>query len=121
MPFPHPGLFVRRSVFNRLGPFDTTLRIAADLDFVLRMVNNGIRGSVDASLVNANFTTHGASGGIDALKETMEVAIRYGRPRILARLTFCFSLAKKTAIDILPRCLVKLLFRMRKSRHFQKE
>jgi glycosyltransferase involved in cell wall biosynthesis len=33
---PHPTLYVRRSVYSRLGGFDTRYRIAADYDLVLR-------------------------------------------------------------------------------------
>jgi glycosyltransferase len=33
---PHPTLFVRREIYERLGSFDTSLRIAADYDLVLR-------------------------------------------------------------------------------------
>lgn len=33
---PHPTLYLRRSVFDRIGGFDTGYRIAADYDFVLR-------------------------------------------------------------------------------------
>lgn len=32
----HPTLYLRRSVYERIGSFDTTLRIAADYDFILR-------------------------------------------------------------------------------------
>lgn len=32
----HPTLYLRRSVYERLGPFDTSFRIAADYDFILR-------------------------------------------------------------------------------------
>lgn len=33
---PHPTLYLRRSVFDRIGTYDTRYRIAADYDFVLR-------------------------------------------------------------------------------------
>jgi len=35
---PHPTFYVRRSVYERLGTFDTSLRIAADYDSMLRML-----------------------------------------------------------------------------------
>jgi glycosyltransferase involved in cell wall biosynthesis len=35
---PHPTFFVRRSVYNRLGCFDTRYRIAADYEFMLRVL-----------------------------------------------------------------------------------
>lgn len=38
---PHPTLYVRRSVYERLGGFDTRYRIAADYDTVLRFLAVG--------------------------------------------------------------------------------
>jgi len=33
---PHPGFYVRREAFAAVGPFDTTLRIGADFEWMLR-------------------------------------------------------------------------------------
>ena len=33
---PHPTLYLRREIFDRIGLYDTGFRIAADYDFVLR-------------------------------------------------------------------------------------
>jgi glycosyltransferase involved in cell wall biosynthesis len=38
---PHPTFYVRRSVYERLGGFDTRYRIAADYDTVLRFLAAG--------------------------------------------------------------------------------
>jgi glycosyltransferase len=35
---PHPTFYVRRSVYERLGGFDTRYRIAADYDTILRFL-----------------------------------------------------------------------------------
>lgn len=35
---PHPTLYLRREVYQRLGGFDTSLRIAADYEFMLRLL-----------------------------------------------------------------------------------
>jgi glycosyltransferase involved in cell wall biosynthesis len=35
---PHPATAIRRSVFERLGPYDTSLRIAADYELFLRAI-----------------------------------------------------------------------------------
>jgi len=35
---PHPTLFLRRSLYERFGVFDTSYRIAADYDLMLRML-----------------------------------------------------------------------------------
>jgi len=38
---PHPTLYVRRSVYERLGAFDTSFHIAADYDCMLRFLGPG--------------------------------------------------------------------------------
>jgi glycosyltransferase involved in cell wall biosynthesis len=38
---PHPTLYVRRTVYEALGGYDTTYRIAADYDCVLRLLGKG--------------------------------------------------------------------------------
>ena len=35
---PHPSFFVKKSVYSEIGGFDTNLRIAADFDFMLRVL-----------------------------------------------------------------------------------
>ena len=42
---PHPTFYVRRSVYVRLGVFDTRYRIAADYDIILRFLAAGISAS----------------------------------------------------------------------------
>jgi glycosyltransferase involved in cell wall biosynthesis len=38
----HPATFVRRKIFDRIGKFDTSYRIAADYDFIVRAFRSGI-------------------------------------------------------------------------------
>lgn len=38
---PHPAFFARRAVYERLGVFDTDFRIAADYDWLLRVLGSG--------------------------------------------------------------------------------
>lgn len=37
----HPALFVRKAVFDRVGPFKTDYRIAGDFEFIARAFGNG--------------------------------------------------------------------------------
>lgn len=39
----HPTFFVRRELYERYGVFDTSFRIAADYDFMLRILSRGIK------------------------------------------------------------------------------
>ena len=36
---PHPTLYLKRYVYDNIGYFDTNYRIAADLDFMMRLIN----------------------------------------------------------------------------------
>ena len=40
---PHPTFFARRAVYERLGMFDTDFRIAADYDWLLRVLGSGVQ------------------------------------------------------------------------------
>jgi glycosyltransferase len=37
---PHPTLYARREIYQRIGGFDTSYRIAADYDFILRLFSD---------------------------------------------------------------------------------
>jgi len=39
--FPHPSMYVRHSLWNRIGPYDTRLRIAADYEWIVRSTLKG--------------------------------------------------------------------------------
>lgn len=38
---PHPTVYARRALYERIGPYDTSYRIAADYDAILRMFGPG--------------------------------------------------------------------------------
>lgn len=57
----HPACFVRRAVYQRIGVYDTSFRIAADYDFLLRAKRMGV-GFLAVDAVIATFTLGGASG-----------------------------------------------------------
>ncbi len=40
---PHPTFYVRRAVYQRLGGFNTSYRISADYDCILRFLGSGLR------------------------------------------------------------------------------
>ena len=82
----HPGLFVRRRVYDEIGVFDLRYRLAADHDFIARLISRGRVGVfVDEPL--ACFRVGGLSGGDFRLfAEDEAIARRYGVPAALARL-----------------------------------
>jgi len=40
---PHPTLFLKKDVYEKFGVFDLNFKIAADYDFMLRILSNGIK------------------------------------------------------------------------------
>jgi glycosyltransferase len=40
---PHPTLFLRKKIYERFGKFDLDFKIAADYDFLLRVLSGGIK------------------------------------------------------------------------------
>lgn len=58
---PHPTLYVRKSVMDSIGPFDATLRIAADYEFALRLFSRQGTKVVYLPEVLVNMRVGGAS------------------------------------------------------------
>ena len=44
LPYLHPTMIVRKSVFDEIGLFNTDYKIAMDFDFVVRLVKKGYKG-----------------------------------------------------------------------------
>ena len=84
---PHPSLFVHRRVYERLGQFDLSFRLAADHDFVARMIASGQRG-VYVGPPLARFRLGGASSSslIECFREDEIIARKHGVHPLLARL-----------------------------------
>lgn len=84
---PHPTLFVRRSTYERLGTYDLSFRLAADHDFVARLISSGQRGTyIDVPL--ARFRLGGLSSNrlLDCFREDERIACKHGLHPWLARL-----------------------------------
>lgn len=75
MPFGHPGLAVTRRLFQDLGGFDTSYRIAADYDFILRMLLQGTRGAV----LKSSFATFRAGGVSEDMERSEKEKIEIWR------------------------------------------
>lgn len=86
VPFNHPGLFVRRSTYMRLGAYDLSYRLAADHEFMCRLIAGGAKGKrINRTL--ACFRLGGASSdGIDLFAEDERIAVQYGVHPAIARL-----------------------------------
>lgn len=76
MIYRHPAFFVKRAIFDRIGGFNTTYRIAADYDFALRAHNSGCR-IMEVLDVFTNFRRDGLSAVqfYKGKKEIKEIAL----------------------------------------------
>ena len=69
MPFPHPSLFVKREVYEKIGLFNTAFRLSSDYDFVLRVLEANFKG-LALSSHTGKFRSGGDSGGIETFIDT---------------------------------------------------
>jgi len=58
---PHPAFFVRREVYEKYNSFDTKLRIAADYEFMLRVLEKHRVSSIYVPMTIVTMRTGGAS------------------------------------------------------------
>jgi GT2 family glycosyltransferase len=94
MPFCFQGTLIRRSLFTRLGGFDTRFRYCADFDFIVRSIKLNARMQ-RACVITGAFRLHGGQltqSHAEAMRrEVLESVARWQeRP---SRLSFMFALA----------------------------
>jgi len=75
MPFPHPGLIVKKSIFSKLNGFDTRYKYSADYDFILKLLNKKPNIYFGNSVLS-NFQLGGASSNNAALIENIKIRYR---------------------------------------------
>lgn len=89
MPLPHPGCFVRRSLYDRVGMYDTRYRISADYDFIWRCRRAGVVLTILAEpLVNMAVGGLANSSRGLARDETLAIARRHSVVPLLAWLAW---------------------------------
>jgi glycosyltransferase len=81
---PHPTLYLRRSVFDRIGLYDTQYRIAGDYEFILRYFASDPPPPVYLPMVMVKMRAGGASNGslrrvARKMREDRAALARHGR------------------------------------------
>lgn len=78
---PHPATFVKRTLYQDFGMFNTKFRVAADYDLIFRFVRGNVKfGKLDRTLVNAysnGFSSQG-SNQFHSVRESFQIRIEYG-------------------------------------------
>ncbi len=117
MPFAHPALFVSKKVYNHIGLFDTSFKVCADYDMIIRMMNQGFSGvHVDQPL--ARFRSGGISDGVRSFTGARKIHKKHGISLIRRNQIFLLSLLKLLLYNMLPSGWMVFLKRIRKqSRH----
>ena len=64
MPINHPATFVSKSVYDKIGLFDTAYRLSADYDFIFRAFNEGISFKFTEKVL-VNMRNTGATGQLN--------------------------------------------------------
>lgn len=74
----HPTVFVKRSVYEKYGVFNTDYRIAADYDLLLRFYAKGVRFEYIDEIIS-NFRTGGISSDnyLEGNEEARRIALSY--------------------------------------------
>lgn len=78
MTVPHPTVFVKKSIYDRYGIFDTGYKIAADYEFVLRLYTNGVRLKyINYAMAYFSFGGISQSLAADCRMETEKIICAY--------------------------------------------
>lgn len=93
MSIPHPGLFVRRELFEKYGGFDETFKIAADYDFVLRVIKHSeveFRGEIVSVGMEFGGVSSDPNNSLNVLLEAIKALRKNGHT--LPKFKFIISL-----------------------------
>jgi glycosyltransferase involved in cell wall biosynthesis len=73
----HPACFIPKTLYQRFGTFDTTYRVAADYDLLLRFYRHGVPFRHVESIL-ANFRHGGFSAQNQSAKEALHIRRQHG-------------------------------------------
>ncbi len=107
----HPTVLARRSIYDRVGLFDLGYHYAMDYEWVLRVHAQGGTG-----LYVEGIAGHMGLGGASdasfrkAVREVRDIAVRYGRNRMVAEIEYRYRIIKGEGRRLLERSLPQPLF-----------
>jgi hypothetical protein len=81
---PHPGMIVSRAQYERLGLYDTTYRIAADHDFILRATRQMPAQRIPIPMTIMRTDGMSAANLDRTFDEFARVTVQHGMPRPMA-------------------------------------
>jgi glycosyltransferase involved in cell wall biosynthesis len=93
MPFLHPTMFVKKSVYTQIGLFDTKYKLSADYDFTLKLIENSIK-SKRLDFSTGVFRLGGQSGGVKSYVENHRLLLRHGINPLIVYINTAILFAK---------------------------
>ena len=117
VPFPHPSLYVKKSVFDEIGMYDTNFKLNADYDFILRLLNTDFK-SVYFDKSIARYRDGGKSSGIKTFFERKRVWKKH-RVSFIKREYFALSSALKLLLYRLFPAFLNKFFKKFRSQSVQ--
>ncbi len=89
MPIVHPGCFVKKSVYDKVGLFDQKYRISADYEFLYRCRSKDVKfHEIRKVLVNMELGGTANSSRSAARSETVEIGRKYSSVMLLPELAY---------------------------------
>lgn len=79
IPYPHPSLIVKKSIFKSIGGFDVFYKLAMDFDFMYRLIQGGHKGYYYSEKPVIFMMGDGVSSqnGIQGIKERIHILNKY--------------------------------------------
>lgn len=91
---PHVGLFVSKEQYEKIGFYNVGFKIAADHDFILRLMKKYKPVFIDFPLTVMKLGGISSKDGRVTFREFCDATVKNGFPRILANLVFRFKMWK---------------------------
>lgn len=116
MPCPHLGVFVHREVYENFGVFDTSLRLAADRDLLLRFIDNGVAcARLEEPL--GQFRQGGVSGGKESWLEIFAVHRMHNKSLVFSVYVFIRSITKSSMARVAPGIVKRNIWKLLASKN----
>lgn len=103
--FNHPATFVRRDIYEKFGLFDTSLRIAMDVDMYLRWKGSSVTMKyLPVPLVVMKAGGVSGQSALQGFDEARRIFLGYGYPWLVVNLLYLSKIVIHTLIASLYRC-----------------
>jgi len=117
VPFPHMSMYLQRRIFDIIGLYDIKLKIGADYDFMIRLLNS------DQVPIKLNFTigafrTTGISSNVFLrINDLYKIHRKHNLPHYLSILILFRSIFLSFLYSLLPMKMIVFLKKFRRSKH----